>query len=33
VENIKENNKEISDLMDEIESILIGKGIDEWVIW
>jgi type I restriction enzyme M protein len=29
VENIKENNKEISDLMDEIESILIGKGIDE----
>ncbi len=29
VENIKDNNKEINDLMDEIESILIGKDIDE----
>jgi type I restriction enzyme M protein len=27
VENIKDNNKEINDLMDEIESILIGKDI------
>lgn len=29
VENIKDNTKEINDLMDEIESILIGKDIDE----
>ncbi len=29
VENIKLNNKEINDLMDEIESILIGKDINE----
>jgi len=29
VENIKDNSKEINDLMDEIESILIGKDIDE----
>ena len=29
VENIKVNTKEINDLMDEIESILIGKDIDE----
>ena len=29
VENIKGNNKEINDLMDEIEAILIGKDINE----
>ena len=29
VENIKLNNKEINDLMDEIEEILIGKDINE----
>jgi len=29
VENIKDNNKEINDLMSEIESILVGKDIDE----
>lgn len=29
VENIKLNNKEINDLMDEIEDILIGKDINE----
>ena len=29
VENIKDNNKEINDLMDEIETILIGKNINE----
>ena len=29
VENIKDNTKEISDLMDEIESILMEKNIDE----
>ena len=29
VENIKDNSKEINDLMDEIESILIEKDIDE----
>ncbi|MDO8609561.1 MAG: SAM-dependent DNA methyltransferase, partial [bacterium] len=29
VENIKLNNKEIYDLMDEIEEILIGKNINE----
>jgi len=29
VETIKTNNLEISDLMDEIEAILIGKDIDE----
>lgn len=28
VENIKGNNKEINDLMDEIESILVGKDIN-----
>ncbi len=29
VENIKDNNREINDLMDEIEAILVGKDIDE----
>jgi type I restriction enzyme M protein len=29
VENIKLNNSEINDLMDEIEVILIGKDINE----
>ena len=29
VENIKDNSKEITDLMDEVEAILIGKDIDE----
>jgi type I restriction enzyme M protein len=29
VENIKGNNKEINGLMDEIETVLIGKDIDE----
>ncbi|MEA3490450.1 MAG: N-6 DNA methylase, partial [Campylobacterota bacterium] len=29
VENIKGNNKEINDLMDEIEAILVGKNINE----
>jgi len=29
VENIKLNNNEINDLMDEIEAILIGKDINE----
>ena len=29
VTNIRDNNKEINDLMDEIESILIGKDINE----
>ena len=29
VENIKLNNAEINDLMDEIETILIGKDINE----
>lgn len=29
VENIKENNLEINNLMDEIEAILVGKDIDE----
>lgn len=29
VENIKGNNREINDLMDEIEAILIGKNINE----
>ena len=29
VENIKDNSKEIIDLMDEVEAILIGKEIDE----
>ncbi|SFV53159.1 Type I restriction-modification system, DNA-methyltransferase subunit M [hydrothermal vent metagenome] len=29
VANIKANNKEIDDLMDEIEAILLGKDIDE----
>lgn len=28
VENIKDNNREINDLMDEIEAILVGKDID-----
>jgi len=29
VENIKLNNAEINDLMDEIEAILMGKDINE----
>ena len=29
VENIKVNNAEINDLMDEVEAILIGKDINE----